>query len=511
MDILNFLLEGFAVALTPFNIMMALAGTFIGTAVGMLPGIGPVNGIVVLIPLTYALGLPPESSIIMFAGIYYGSQYGNSISAILLNVPGTSSAVMTALEGNAMTKKGRAGPALAMSAIASFFGGTVSVVALMLFAPALSKWAIRFGPAEYFALMVFAFSTLSSLSGKNIIKGLIATVIGLMLATVGLDPVSAVDRYTFGQLKLLDGLDFVVVVIGFFAINEILRYAETLHEDQEVFTKLGRVMITAKEFARSFWTMIRSAAIGFFVGVLPGAGGTIASFVAYTTEQRLVDRKGTFGTGDIRGVAAPEAANNASANGAMIPLLTLGVPGSETTAVMLGALLGMNITPGPLFIANNPTVFWGLIASMYVGNILLLILNLPLVGIFVRILKVPGWFLMPAVVAVSFVAVYSVNNSPFDILLMAAFGIMGYLLYKTGFPLASVILGLVLGPLVENNLRRAMSLSDGDWTYLFRSPIAIGLWIAAIASLFLPLIIKRVAATSEIAEEMDEIEAIEVD
>ncbi|MCB9076005.1 MAG: tripartite tricarboxylate transporter permease [Anaerolineaceae bacterium] len=511
MDILNFLLEGFAIALTPLNIFMAFAGTFIGTMVGMLPGIGPVNGVVVLIPLTYALGLPPESALIMFAGIYYGSQYGNSISAILLNVPGTSSAVMTALEGNAMTKKGRAGPALAMSAIASFFGGTVSVVALMLFAPALARWAIRFGPAEYFALMVFAFSTLSSLSGKNIIKGLLATLMGLMLATVGLDPVTAVDRYTFGQLKLLDGLDFVVVVIGFFAINEIFRYSETIHEDEEVFAKLGRVMITAKEFAMSFWTMVRGAIIGFFVGVLPGAGGTIASFVAYTTEQRLVDRKGTFGTGDIRGVAAPEAANNASANGAMIPLLTLGVPGSETTAVMLGALLGMNITPGPLFISNNPHIFWSLIASMYVGNVMLLLLNLPFVGLFVKILKVPSYLLMPGVVAVSFVAVYSVNNSPFDIFLMAGFGLMGYVLHKTGFPLASVILGLVLGPLVENNLRRAMSLSDGDWTYLFSSPIAIGLWIAAIASLFLPLIIKRFSAASTVADEMEEVELVEVD
>jgi len=441
----------------------------------------------------------------MFAGIYYGSQYGNSISAILLNVPGTSSAVMTALEGNAMTRRGRAGPALAMSAIASFFGGTVSVVALMLFAPALAQWAIHFGPAEYFALMVFAFSTLSSLSGKNLMKGLIATILGLMLATIGLDPVTAVDRYTFGQLKLLDGLDFVVVVIGFFAINEIFRYAGTIHEDQEVFTELGRVMITAKEFALSFWTMVRGAIIGFFVGVLPGAGGTIASFVSYTTEQRLVDREGTLGQGDIRGVAAPEAANNASANGAMIPLLTLGVPGSETTAVMLGALLGMNITPGPLFIANNPHIFWGLVASMYVGNVLLLILNLPLVRIFVQILKVPGWLLMPGVVAVSFVAVYSVNNSPFDILLMAAFGLMGYLLHKTGFPLASVILGLVLGPLVENNLRRAMSLSDGDWTYLFSSPISIGLWIAAVASLFLPLIMKQISPMKTVSREIEKV------
>lgn len=501
MDALNFLLEGFSIALTPFNIFMVFSGTFIGTMVGMLPGIGPVNGIVVLIPLTFALGLPPESTLMMFAGIYYGSQYGNSISAILLNVPGTSSAVVTALEGNAMTRRGRAGPALAMSAIASFFGGTVSVVALMMFAPLLSQWAIHFGPAEYFALMIFAFSTLSSLAGDNLIKGLMATVFGLMLATIGLDPVSAVDRYTFGQLKLLDGLDFVVVVIGFFAINEIFRYTARHESEHHLVTKLGRVMITAKEFTASFWTMVRGSIIGFFVGVLPGAGGTIASFVSYTTEKRLIDREGTFGKGDIRGVAAPESANNASANGAMIPLLTLGVPGSETTAVMLGALLGMNITPGPLFIANNPSVFWGLVASMYVGNILLLVLNLPLVGIFVRILKVPQWFLLPAVVAVSFVAVYAVNNSPFDILLMAGFGLLGFLMRKTGFPLASVILGLVLGPLMENNLRRAMSLSDGDWTYLFASPISIGLWIAAVASLFLPLVIKRFSVTPVIVEE----------
>lgn len=492
MDVIGYLGSGFAVALQPFNLMMALFGVFIGTAVGMLPGIGPVNGIVVLIPLTYALHLPPESVLIMFAGIYYGSQYGNSISAILLNVPGTSAAVVTALEGHAMTLKGQAGPALAMSAIASFFGGTVSVIGLMLFAPLLAQWAIRFGPAEYFALMVFAFSTLSSLSGSNLFKGLIATIIGLMLATVGLDPISAVDRYTFGQLKLLDGLDFVVVVIGFFAINEILRLSREIGSVHKLSTELGRVMITLQDFVRSFWTMVRGALIGFFVGVLPGAGATIASFVSYTTEKRLIDREGTFGKGDIRGVASPESANNAAANGAMIPLLTLGVPGSETTAVMLGALLGMNIIPGPLFIHNNPTLFWSLVASMYIGNILLLILNLPLVGMFVRILRVPRWFLMPAVVAISFVAVYAVNNSPFDILLMAGFGVFGFLLRINGFPLASVILGLVLGPLMENNLRRALSISNGDWAVLWSSPISIGLWVLAIASLFLPLILHRV-------------------
>ncbi len=491
MDIINHLFEGFSVALQPFNLFMAFAGVFIGTVVGMLPGIGPVNGIIVLLPLTFALGLPPETALIMFAGIYYGSQYGNSISAILLNVPGTSSAVMTAYEGHAMTRKGRAGPALAMSAIASFFGGTVSVVALMLFAPFLAKFAIRFGPAEYFALMIFAFSTLSSLSGKNIFKGLIATVLGLMLATVGLDPVSSVNRYTFGQMRLMDGIDFVVVVIGFFAINEVFQMANGSMVGEFLTDKIGRVMITMKEFWDSFWTMVRGSVIGFFIGVLPGAGGTVASFVAYTTEQRIVDRNGTFGTGDIRGVAAPEAANNAAANGAMVPLLTLGVPGSETTAILLGALLAMNITPGPLFIEQNPAVFWGLIASMYIGNVMLLVLNLPMVGVFARMLRVPSWFLMPAVVAISFVAVYSVNNSSFDILLMAAFGVFGFFLKQTGFPLASVILGLVLGPLVENNLRRAMSISDGDWTYLFASPISIILWIAAVLSLFLPYLLGK--------------------
>ncbi|MBW7886221.1 MAG: tripartite tricarboxylate transporter permease [Caldilineaceae bacterium] len=497
MDVFSFLAEGFSVALQPFNLFMAFAGVFIGTVVGMLPGIGPVNGIIVLLPLTFALGLPPETALIMFAGIYYGSQYGNSISAILLNVPGTSSAVMTALEGHAMTRNGRAGPALAMSAIASFFGGTVSVVGLMLFAPLLARFAIRFGPAEYFALMIFAFSTLSSLSGKNIFKGLIATVLGLMLATVGLDPVSSVNRYTFGQMRLMDGIDFVVVVIGFFAINEVFQMVYGSILGEFLTEKIGRVMISTKEFWFSFWTMVRGSIVGFFIGVLPGAGGTVASFVAYTTEQRLVDRKHTFGTGDIRGVAAPESANNAAANGAMVPLLTLGVPGSETTAILLGALLAMNITPGPLFIEQNPTLFWGLIASMYIGNLMLLVLNLPMVRVFVRMLRVPVWFLMPAVVAISFVAVYSVNNSSFDILLMAGFGVIGFLLRQTGFPLASVILGLVLGPLVENNLRRAMSISDGDWSYLFASPISIALWIMAVVSLFLPYLLSRLAAQDD--------------
>jgi putative tricarboxylic transport membrane protein len=407
----------------------------------------------------------------------------------LINVPGTPSAAVTAIDGYAMTKQGRAGPALAMSAVASFFGGTVSVIGLMLFAPLLSRWAIRFGPAEYFALMVFAFTTLSSLAGKSVVKALIATMFGLMLATVGFDPNSAVPRYTFGQLRLLDGMDFVVVTIGLFAVSEVLLELENLGKDRHP-QRLGRIFVGVQEVVRSIGTMVRGSLTGFFIGILPGAGGTVASFVAYTSEKRFWwrSRKGEtpLGEGNIRGVASPESANNAAASGAMIPLLTLGVPGSGTTAVLLGALLGLNITPGPLFISEHPQVFWGLVASMYVGNVVLLVLNLPLVGLFVRILMVPRWILVSAVAGLSSVGVYAVNQSPLDLVLMTGFGLVGYLMRKMDFPLAPVILGLVLGGLMEKNLRRAMALSGGGWEILFSSPLAVAIWILAGVSLLLP-------------------------
>lgn len=491
MEALSHLAGGFAIALQPLNLLLAFLGVLVGTFVGMLPGIGPINAIAILIPITFAAGMAPESALILMAGIYYGSQYGNSISTILLNVPGTASAVVTALDGNAMTKAGRGGPALAMAAISSFVGGTVSIFFLVLFAPLLAEWAIRFGPAEYFALMVFAFAALSSLAGGSLVKGLAATAFGLLLATVGLDPNSAIPRYTFGQIKLLDGMDFVVVTIGLFAVSEVLQLLEDTERGQAVTRDYGRVMITLKEFVSTLGTMIRGSVLGFLVGVLPGAGGTIASFLAYSTEQRISDRDGTFGKGDIRGVAAPEAANNAAANGAMIPLLTLGVPGSGTTAVLLGALLGLGVTPGPLLITEEPDLFWGLAASMYVGNVFLLLLNLPLVGLFVRALTLPRWFLLPGVAALAFVAVYAVNQSPFDLLLMTGFGVVGYAMRKTGFPLAPVILGLVLGPLMEKSLRRAMALSGGDWGVLFSSPIALTLWALALASVIAPPLLAR--------------------
>ena len=491
MDTLGHLVGGFAIALQPLNLALAFAGVFVGTFVGMLPGIGPINAIAILIPVTFAIGIPPESALILLVGIYYGSQYGNAISTILLNVPGTASAVVTALEGYEMTKAGRGGPALALSAIASFVGGTFSIFALVLFAPVLSGWAIRFGPAEYFALMVFAFSALSSFSGGSLIRGLAATALGLWLATIGLDPNSAIPRYTFGRIQLLDGMDFVVVTIGLFAVSEVLFLLEETERGQAVAFGYGKVMLTLRELAETSWAMIRGSVLGFLVGVLPGAGGTIASFLAYSTEERIAGSEGRFGKGDMRGLAAPEAANNAASTGAMIPLLTLGVPGSGTTAVLLGALLGLGITPGPMLIQEEPDIFWGLTASMYVGNVFLLLLNLPLVGIFVRALTLPRWFLIPGVAALAFVAVYAVNGSSFDLVLMTLFGVIGYLMRKLDFPLAPVVLGLVLGPLMERNLRRAMALSGGEWGVLFDSPIAITLWVLAVASLVGPMLLAR--------------------
>ncbi len=486
MSVFGDLLAGFGVALQPLNLFLAGGGVLLGTVVGMLPGIGPINAIAILIPLTFAAGLPPESVLIFLVGIYYGSQYGNSISTILLNVPGTASAVVTAIDGFALTRKGESERALAVAAVASFVGGTLSVVGLVFFAPVLARLAIRFGPAEYFALMLFALTALSSLGGRDLFRGLVALGFGLFLATVGIDPQSAVPRFTFGQLALLDGVDFVVVTIGLFAISEVLLGLEGGAVGGERQEKLKRVWLRTGDLARTWGTMIRASVVGFFVGVLPGAGGTIAAFLGYATEERLADRDGTFGQGDIRGVAAPESANNAAANGSMIPLLTLGIPGSGTTAVLLGALTALDVTPGPQLVSQRPEVFWGLVASMYIGNFILLVLNLPLVGVFARLLRLPRWALMPGVAVLSSTAVFALNQSVFDLVLMVAFGVVGYLFRKASIPLAPAILGVVLGPLMEKNLRRSLALSGGEWGILFSSPIAVGFWILALGFIMGP-------------------------
>jgi len=490
MDVLQALANGFGVALQPVNLLLVFVGCLVGTLIGVLPGIGPISGVALLVPLTFALKLTPESAIILLAGIYYGAMYGGSTTSILLNIPGETSSVVTTLDGNQMARQGRAGAALAISAWGSFIAGTLSVLALMLLGPLLAQWAIRFGPAEYFALMVFGFSTLSALAGKNMAKALLATLFGLLLSTVGQDPQSGMSRFTFGLLQLEDGMDFLVVAIGLFAVSEVLMILED-KAPPVVQTTVGRVYLSLKEFVISLATILRSSLLGFVIGVLPGAGASIASFVAYTVEKRILGNRARFGQGDIRGVAAPESANNAAAGGAMIPLLTLGLPGSGTTAIMLGALVSLGVTPGPQMFQQHPNVVWGLIASMYVGNAMLLLLNLPLVGLFVRLLAVPSWFLVPAVLAVSFIGVYAVNNNPFDLLLMTVFGLVGYLMRKLDFPLAPVLLGLVLGYLMEVNLRRAMAISNGDVGFLFSSPIAIALWMLAALSLFAPSLLNR--------------------
>jgi putative tricarboxylic transport membrane protein len=400
---------------------------------------------------------------------------------------------MTALDGYAMTRKGEAASALALSAVSSFVGGMLSLAGLVLLAPLLSRFAVRFGPAEYFALMVFALAALSSLSEENLLKSIASTLAGLALSTVGFDPNSAVARYTYGELRLLDGIDFVVLTIGLFGVSEIYFVLERIRWFETLPTREGRSVIEVRRWLECLGAMLRGTVIGFVVGVLPGAGATVAAFAAYVAEKRWNPGL-PFGKGEPRGVAAPEAANNAAASGAMVPLLTLGVPGSGTTAVMLGALLGLNVAPGPLFLEEHGDVFWALAASMVVGNLVLLILNLPLVGLFARMLAVPARLLYPGIVVLAVVAAYVANGSSFDVLLMVGFGLLGYVMRKWEFPLAPVVLGFVLGGIMEKSLRRAMALSGGGLEILFERPLAIGIWIAAAAALVLPALRLRVFA-----------------
>ena len=483
MDILDFLLSGFVVALKPLNLSVAFVGAFLGTIVGALPGLGPINGVAVLLPISYALGLPPETALIMLAGIYHGAEYGGRISSILLNIPGDSSAVMTTLDGYPLAKKGYAGPALALSAIASFIGGTIAVIGLTLFAPPLAEIAIQFGPAEYFSLIIFAFATLAVIIGKNPVKTAIATVLGVILATVGIDSGTGVLRYTYGQPELYDGIDFLMVVIGLFAISEILLLLELAHLGKIASVVLDRTMIKVEEVLTCKWTILRSSIVGFIIGVLPGTGASIASAVAYSTEKRLLDKEQTFGNGDFRGLAAPEAANNAAAGGAFIPMLTLGIPGSGTTAILLGALLLYNIQPGPMLFTEQPEIVGGLIASMYIGNLMLLVLNLPLVGLFARILLIPNWLLVPGIAVMAIVGVFSVHGSMMSIFFMLAIGVFGYFLRKLKYSLIPFILGFVLGELMEENLRRALAISGGDLSILVSSPISQVLWVLTLGML----------------------------
>lgn len=490
METFQFLMAGFGVALAPTNLLVAAIGALIGTIVGMLPGLGPINGVAILMPLAFALKLPPETALILLAAVYLGCEFGGRISSILLNVPGDAGAIMTALDGYPMAKKGMGGVALSISAWSSFIGSILAALGFVLFAPLLARWALAFGPAEYFALMCFAFACLTGLMGDQPMKAALAAVIGLALATVGVDANSGVYRFTGDSVHLADGIQFIVVVIGLFSISEILLMLEQHHSVGGIIRETGRALFNLKELAHTWWTTLRSAAVGFVVGVLPGAGATIASAMTYGMEKQIAGDKGNFGEGDIRGVAAPEAANNASAIGSFVPMLTLGVPGSGTTAVMMGALALYNITPGPALFTQNAGLVWGLIASLFIASVILLVINIPLVGVFTRLLQTPNWLLVPGILAVSAVGVYSVHATTFDLAMMAVFGVVGYLLRKQGVPMAPLILGFVLGDMMEQNLRRALSISDGEVGILFESPIAIVLWVLSALMIVLPPILR---------------------
>ena len=486
MDTLSYLGQGFDVALSPNNLVTALAGTTIGTIVGLLPGLGPINGVALLIPVAFALGLPPETALILLASVYLGCEYGGRISSILLNIPGEASAVMTTLDGHPLAKQGKGGIALSISAWSSFIGGLIATIGVTIFAPLLAQWAVSFGPAEYFMLMVFAIVCLAGMAGDKPIKTAVAVLIGLMLACVGIDANSGVYRFTFGSLGLADGIQFVVLVLGLFSVSEILMLLERTHQGQVAVKASGRMLFNLKEGAFVLATNLRSGVLGFIFGVLPGAGATLASAVSYMSEKRLAGDKGRFGDGDLRGLAAPETANSASACGSMIPMLTLGIPGSGTTAVMLGALTLYNITPGPLLFQHQPDIVWGLIASLFVANIILIVMNIPLIKVFTRILAVPSWTLVPAIAIITSIGVYAVHATTFDLFLMIAIGLFGYLLRKLDFPLSALLLGFILGHMMESNLRRALSISNGDLSILFSSPITIGLWVLVAAMVALP-------------------------
>lgn len=489
METLTHILNGFAVSMQPINLWYTFLGVFMGTIIGVLPGIGPSAGIALLIPITY--GMNPTSALIMMAGIYYGAKYGGSTTAILIRTPGEAASVMTSIDGYEMAKKGRAGAALAVSAIGSFIAGTIGVIGLTLFAIPLTSIALKFGPAEYFTLMLFAMTAVSTLTGKSPAKGVLATIIGLMIATIGIDLQSGQARYTMGIPEFQDGVGFVVVVVGLFAMAEVLRGLEGLYSgtSAKAMKISGKLWLTREEWKRSIGPIWRGGIIGFVIGVLPGAGGTIASIMSYTTEKRLSKHPEEFGQGAIEGVAGPEAANNSDTAGALVPLLTLGIPGGGATAVMLGAFIMYGVQPGPLLFQNNPQLVWGLINSMYIGNVMLLILNLPLIGLFVRLLYIPQGILYPLIVAISAIGAYAINGSVVDLWLILMFGVIGYVFDKVDIPVAPLVLSLVLGGIMEQSFRQAMTISGGDLKIFYGSAITVILLVMSVISVLLPFII----------------------
>jgi putative tricarboxylic transport membrane protein len=486
MDILAGLGQGFAVALQPINLLYCFIGVFIGTLVGVLPGIGPVSAMSLLLPVT--LSGTPESGIIMMAGIYYGSMYGGSTTSILVNIPGEAASVVTCLDGHAMAKQGRAGPALGIAALGSFAAGTFAIVALMLVAPTLARVAIAFGPPEYFSLMVLGLTILSFLSQGSMAKALLMAAFGILLGLIGMDQITAQARLTFDRLELLDGIGLVPVVMGLFGVAEILSNLERELKREVIQARIGGLWPSLADWGAAKWAVLRGTVLGFFLGILPGGGAVIASFASYALEKKISSTPERFGKGAIEGVAGPEAANNAAAGGAFIPLMTLGIPPNVVMALLLGAFIIHGLQPGPLLMTQRPDLFWGIVASMYIGNAMLLVLNMPLIGMWVQVLKLPYRVLFPLILMFCVVGVFASGNAVFDVFVMVMFGVLGYLMRKFGYEPAPLVLAFVLGPMLENNLRKSLILSHGDFTIFIERPISATCLVLAAVALAAPLL-----------------------
>ncbi len=489
MELFNNLAIGFGAAFTLQNLIYAFVGCLLGTLIGVLPGIGPVATIAMLLPATYAL--PPLAALIMLAGIYYGAQYGGSTTAILVNLPGESSSVVTVIDGYQMARQGRAGPALAAAGLGSFFAGCVGTLILAAFAAPLTEVAFKFGPAEYFSLMILGLIGAVVLASGSLVKAIAMIVLGLLMGLIGTDVNSGVARYSFDIPELTDGIGFITIAMGVFGYGEIIANLSKPAEHREVFTaKVQGLMPTAQDFKRMAPAVLRGTALGSALGILPGGGALLSAFAAYTIEKKTKIKPGElpFGKGNIRGVAAPEAANNAGSQTSFIPLLTLGIPPNAVMALMVGAMTIHNIQPGPQVMTSNPELFWGLIASMWIGNLMLVVLNLPLIGIWIKLLTIPYRWLFPAIVLFCAIGVYSTNNNTFDIWMVGIFGVIGYTFIKLGCEPAPLLLGFILGPMMEENLRRAMLLSRGDWSVFVTRPLSASLLAAAALLLIIVLL-----------------------
>lgn len=492
MEILKLLMDGFMVALQPYHLLLITFGGVLGTIVGMLPGLGPATGVAVLLPLTFSMS--PTAALITMAGVYYGAMFGGSRSSILINTPGDGAALAATFDGYPMAKNGRAEAALAISGIASFIGGSISVIFFILLAVPVAKFALKFGPAEYFLLMIAALAMTSSMSKGNVLKGLIGTVFGLMIATVGIDAQSGISRFTFGILELQSGIDFLVIIIALYALGEVYKAFKDINIGTiKPQTKFGKIWITKEDWKRCWKPILRATPLGFLIGALPGAGGTMASLMAYNNEKQMSKNPDAFGQGEIIGLAAPEAANNASSVGAFIPMLTLGIPGSGTTAIMMGALLMLGVQPGPLFFTQHAEMAWGLIASMVVGNFILAWINIPMAGILVRVLAVPAKILYPIILGLAFVGVYAISNSIIDFYILLAMGLIGYFMEKVKFPTSSMILAIIVGNTMEQSFRQALKISNGSYGIFADSTLAKALILITVLSLTMPAI-KKVAA-----------------